>query len=266
MGIRIEEARAGDVKMSYFCFGEGKRNFVILPGLSIISVMLSADAIADAYAAFGRDYKVWVFDRRSDLPEEYKISDMAKDTAEIMKKLGIEDACIFGTSQGGMIAQLIAERYPELVHCLLLGSTVSRIGEIGTESVLGRWIALAEEGKTHELNASFSEYVYSPETVLQFKEVFAAMEKSITGEDMKRFLILAKGTEYFNAYDGLAQITCPVLILGSEKDRVLDVENMKKTAEILGCDIYLYPDFSHAVFDEAPDYKSRLLSFAENTF
>ena len=247
--------------MRYFCFGQGEKDLIILPGLSIVSVMESADSIAAAYALFADDYKVWVFDRRKNLPEQYSVRDMAGDTAEAMKELGIKDACIFGASQGGMMGMIIAEEYPELVYKLALGSTVARMPEISPDSVLGRWIHLAEERRIHELNLSFWEMIFSPATFMQYKDTVFAMEKSITESDVKRFIILAKGTEGFDAYDDLNKITCPLLVLGSEQDRVLGIQGMKEIAKETGCEIYLYEKYGHAIFDEAPDFKDRLKEF-----
>ena len=46
MSIKIKTARAGDVIMDYFSFGSGGKTMVILPGLSVQSVMNAADDIA----------------------------------------------------------------------------------------------------------------------------------------------------------------------------------------------------------------------------
>ena len=43
--------------MSYISFGSGKKNFVIIPGLSIHGVMGLAEQIASAYQEFAADYK-----------------------------------------------------------------------------------------------------------------------------------------------------------------------------------------------------------------
>jgi hypothetical protein len=52
------------------------------------------------------------------------------------------------------------------------------------------------------------------------------------------------------------------LALGSEGDRVTTPEGSRQIAEKLGCAIYLYDSsYGHAVYDEAPDYKERILAF-----
>ena len=71
--------------MDYFRFGQGGRVLVILPGLSVDSVMKYAGAVADAYAPMARDFTVCVFDRRKELPPSYTIGEMAEDTAAAVR-------------------------------------------------------------------------------------------------------------------------------------------------------------------------------------
>ena len=91
---------------------------VILPGLSLKSLDTYAEAVESAFSLFCSDYTVYVFDRLSEPDSDYTVYAMADDTAEAMRFLGLFDCCIFGASQGGMIAQCIAVKYPELVSKL----------------------------------------------------------------------------------------------------------------------------------------------------
>ena len=89
--IPIERVVINGFAMQYFRFGTGARTLVILPGLSVQSVMGSAEAVAAAYASFAEDYTIYVFDRRETLPEAYPVQEMARVTAEAMKALGLKD-------------------------------------------------------------------------------------------------------------------------------------------------------------------------------
>ena len=89
--------------MDYVKFGRGRKSFVILPGLSIHSVTRYADSIAESYKDFTDDYTVYLFDRAKDIREGYSVRDMAADTAAAMSELHIENADVFGASQGGPV-------------------------------------------------------------------------------------------------------------------------------------------------------------------
>ncbi len=77
--IEIKNVVTKDFSMNYFMFGKGKKTLVVLPGISVQSVMDSADAVAEAFSLMQEDFTVYVFDRRTKLPPEYSIYDMATD-------------------------------------------------------------------------------------------------------------------------------------------------------------------------------------------
>lgn len=261
MAALIKEARADDIIMRYVTFGEGSKDMVILPGLSLQSVLQSADGVAEAYSVFAKDYRVLLFDRRENMPKTYSVEEMAEDTAKIMESLDLRDVYMFGVSQGGMMAQQIAVSHPQLIGKMVLASTVSKFEEVNENGIWNKWLDLAKQGKIHELNQAFCEDLYGHELLIQLKDLVLAMEKSTTKEDLDRFVTLAEGTRNFSVYDKLDKITCPVLILGSKNDTVLHVDNMIDTADKLGCEIYLYEGYSHAVYDLAPDFKERIIGF-----
>ena len=76
--IPIETVRTETFTMDYFRFGRGSRTLVILPGLSIQSVMPAADAVAAAYQSLQDEFTIYLFDRRADLPPVYTVHDMAR--------------------------------------------------------------------------------------------------------------------------------------------------------------------------------------------
>lgn len=159
----------GNVEMEYLRFGDGERNLVIIPGVSIQSVMNYAEAIAESYKPLTEEFTVYVLDRRKDMPEEYSVEEMARDSVEAIKALGLERVSIFGASQGGMIAMKIAAAHPELVEKMVLGSTSGRITP-EQYAVAERWSELARSGKAEELYLSFGERVYPASVFEQSRE------------------------------------------------------------------------------------------------
>ena len=71
MGIQIEMAVTDGIEMQYFRFGEGKRKMVMLPGLSVKSIMIYKDAIADGCSQFAN-----CIIREAGHAGEYRISDL----------------------------------------------------------------------------------------------------------------------------------------------------------------------------------------------
>ncbi|MBQ3320325.1 MAG: alpha/beta hydrolase [Spirochaetia bacterium] len=246
--------------MNYLKFGNGAKTLVLIPGLSVQSVLLMGDAVARDYKFFTDDYTVYLIDRREDVPPVYTVADMARDTAEKMKELGLKDVCLLGASQGGMISMLIAAWYPELVHKLVLASSAARISDLGN-SVIRGWISLAEKKDGPALYLDFLKKVYPSYMFDTYKDAFIAAGNSVTSEELEHFIIIAKGAENFDARSELSKIKCPVLVTGSEDDAVLGPEPSREIARTLGCQIHMYKDYGHDCYDTAPDYKEIIFKF-----
>ena len=264
MNIPIEEISIGCSSMRFFRFGTGTKKLVILPGLSVQSVMHSASAIEEKYRIMEKDFTVYVFDRRTDLPPVYSMRDMASDTASAMTALGLHDTFLFGASQGGMIAIVLAAEHPELICKLVLGSTSPRVDPFSS-AVLSRWIRLAEKGDSEALYLDFGKRVYPPDVFTQLKNHLISASKNVSPQDLQRFVILAGSSEDLDIMDQLDEIRCPVLAVGSEDDAVLGpdaicllVEKMKDKP---GFRSFVYSGYGHASFDTAPDYQERILRF-----
>lgn len=150
--------------------------------------------------------------------------------------------------------------FPELVSMMLLGSTAARANDT-LRAVIWHWIKLAEKGDRRALNLDFAEKIYSAEFYEKYREFISAAENDVLPRELARFVILARACESFDIYDELDKIKCPVLVIGAENDRVLDVEASQQIARKMGCDIYVYGKYGHAVYDEAEDYKDRIMRF-----
>ena len=248
----------------YIRFGTGNRKLVILPGLSVQSVMPAAASIKKQYEIFCGDFTVWLFDRRSGLPDKYTVCDMANDAAAAMSALGLENVCLFGTSQGGMMAQVIAADHPGLVNKLALGSSACLVDEERC-SVIDEWVMLAKQGKKKELYLSFGEKVYPAWFFEKYRDAFAELSKSVTDADLARFVILAEGTRGFDVRDRIGSINCPVLAVGDDSDAVLGAAATDDFAAAFSgrsdFELLRYSSFGHAVYDTAPDFKKKLFDF-----
>lgn len=256
--------RTGGFEMEYCKFGDGDKAFVILPGLSIQSVISAKDAVEDGYSIMKDDFTAYLFDRRRIIPEGYTVYDMAEDTAAVMKKLGLKDTYVFGASQGGMIAMVLAIRYPELVSKLVLGSTSSHVMP-EQKKVIDNWVALAQKKDKEGLYLEFGKEIYPPEVFEQYKDYFKEAAKNVTDEELDRFIICAGAAGSFNVTDELGKINCPVLALGVYEDAVLDSDATMEIAEKLDYRddfaLYMYKGYGHAAFDTAPDYRKRIYEF-----
>lgn len=247
--MEIKEVKVNDIEMRYCTFGEGEKQMVIIPGLNVTSVLDVAGMVSNQYSDFHEDYTVYLIDRRENLPNPYGIEQMADDTAEVMKAIGIKDAYVYGVSQGGMIAQVIAIKHPELVKKLMLSATTSRLSQ-KTVDVVTKWVETAETRDMNALADVLAVDLYSKEFAARFGRLLFRDTITASDEDIDRYLILAKALGEFDVYDRLPEIKSDTFILGATDDKVFDYHEFIDIAERIGCEYKIFDGYSHCVFDE----------------
>lgn len=258
----VSTVNIGNIEMDYCRFGNGKRIFVIIPGLSLVPVTPSEEAVAGYYSSLTDEFTIYMFDRRKNVPVGYSIENMADDTAAVMKDLGIKKACLFGASQGGMIVLSIAVNHPELVEKAVVGSASSRPS--GRRSVIEDWVDIAADRNKDKLVSSMLDTIYSENTLGKYRDTMISAYDSIPDIDYEQFSIIAKPITSFNIYDRLTEISCPLLVMGCDGDRVFSGDDSRDIAEKTGCQLIMYGrEYGHAVYDEAPDYVSNIKNFLQ---
>ena len=259
--MKIETIHTEGITCRYFRFGkENAAPFVIIPGVAVKSVMNSADVIATQYKELSREHDIYVIDRIEDMPEGYTVQDMACDTIKVLHAIGIRNADIYGVSQGGMIAQVIALECPEIVRRLILCSTSPYIPEASTTS-LRVWAENAQKKDTESLMLAFAENIYTKDYFEKFRTVFREYSRLLTDEDLQRFLRMISATHGFDIRDRLGEIKCPVLVMAADNDRIFGTVPSGKIAELTDGTLHIYKDQAHGVYDEEPDVLKRIKEF-----
>lgn len=256
----VFEVAVGDIRMNVTKIGGGEKVFVMIPGLSLKPVSESAAAVAGQYKKACDEYTIYLFDRKKNPEKGYTIRQMAKDTAEVMKKLGLSAVYAFGASQGGVILQFLMIDYPGLIKKAVIGSSMAR-ATATSEKVLSKWVELAKAGDPKALNHDCFEKIYSEDFLKKYEAALPVLESVGTPEDCENFVILASACDGFSAYEELDKVKAEVLVIGSTCDNVVSLKGSEEIAQKLGCELFVYDSYSHAVYDEAPDYLDRILEF-----
>lgn len=250
----------GNSYMNVISFGSGSKNLAVLAGVSLTGLEGLGDALEEALGIFSKDFTVYVFDRLKVLPKGYSTEDMAEDVYKCLRELGVEHTYVYGTSHGGMMGQMLAIDHPDFVDKLVMCSTISR-NKCSRYDTVDRWLAASQNHDVEKLNQLFLDDVYSQEYEESIKDMIPTLLKNGTAEDCDRFTILLEAVKNFDCYESLNKIKCPVYILCDKNDHVFGPEPSIELAERLKCQIYVYDKYSHAVYDEAPDIKERILEF-----
>lgn len=245
-----------DYRLPYFEFGKGEKAFILIPGASMTSILDSEEGIKALFAPYTGDYRIYVFDVPQNLDSITGLDRLADIIADASKALAIKEADVYGASMGGMIAQKLAIRHPDLVRSLTLASSMSRNNKL-SEEVISEWSDISDP---EELAKAVNAHVYSEAFYRTYGEVFHALERNATAEGVKRLHNLTRMISKFSAYDELDRIKCPVYIFAGSGDDTLGVEGSTEIAEKLGCCIKVYENYSHAVYDELPGFYDDVFS------
>lgn len=248
--------------MKYVKFGTGEKTMAIIPGLSLKSITESAGAVCNSFELFHKDYTVYVFDRREKIYEGYTVKDMADDTAQAMKILGLKDMYVFGASQGGMITQCLAVYYPELVKKAVIGSSSAKNNLISAD-IIKKWVDAAEKQDKVTLNRLMFSYIYSDEFLKLYEKALPMLEQQGTADELKKLSLMARACDNFDMTEELKKVKCPVFAIGSDKDKIFGGDASREIAKLTKGECYIYEGYSHAVYDEAPDYRGRIKVFFE---
>jgi pimeloyl-ACP methyl ester carboxylesterase len=183
----------------------------------------------------------------------YTLADMAADAVGLMDALHIGRAHVVGASMGGMIAQVMAARYPSRVLSLAsLMSTTGRRGKGRTSPWLIRHM-LSRPPRTEqeaiERRAQLFATIGSPGFEQDFNEIRRATALSFRrdpdhreGRRRQWKAVRAAG----DRTDELAQITTPTVVIHGTEDRMCNSSGGEATAAaIRGARLLLIPGMGH---------------------
>ena len=256
----IESVAIKDFKINYLHFGNAQKpKLVLMPGLSIQSVLNSAAAIEKQYALLAENFDMYLFDRRENVQMGYSIEDMASDTLAAIDVLNIPKINIVGVSQGGMIAQVMAIKKPDLINAMVLCSTSAEVNP-KDEGILN-WINLAKQKDAQSLLDSFFKQVYTSQFYETHKRAVKVLARYIKDEDLERFIILATPILGFNVKEDIKKLNIPTFVCGSKKDNVVPFWCIEELITLLNAKSWILEDSSHALYDESPLFIPKLLEF-----
>ena len=221
--------------------------------------------------AFGRFFRVVTFDNRGaggseTPPGPYSTAQMADDAAALLAHLSIDRAHVLGVSLGGMIAQEVALRHPENVLRLVLACTApGGEGSLRPDPETLRSFARSPGGDPQEEIRRVIPFLYTeeyrrghPEEIEAF--VRRRLERPVSAEGHAAQLTAAVN---HSAWDRLATIRAPTLVIAGDGDRVVPPENSRRIARrIHGANLVLLPGAPHRLFAEnAEEFNREVVTF-----
>jgi pimeloyl-ACP methyl ester carboxylesterase len=127
---QISYVRTPDgTSIAYTVFGEGPIDLLCIPGfVSHLELLLEAPGADDYFGRLASFARVVLYDKRgqglSDRPPDPATLEQAmEDGRAVLDALGLERVAVYGISEGGPTAALLAATHPERVTSLVLYGT-----------------------------------------------------------------------------------------------------------------------------------------------
>ena len=182
------------------------------------------------------------------------IEEMAEDMAAVIRALGYNRVDIFGLSMGGMVAQAIASRAPELIDRLILagsgpagGPRLTEMTRVTIATVLRAVLTFQDPKALLFFTRTSAGKKAAREYLARLKERTAGRDKAVTPR-VYRAQLAAVRRWGMQQPAALSQFTGPVLIVHGNSDRMVPPENATAlTRQLPSASVMLFPDSGHGV-------------------
>ena len=190
----------------------------------------------------------------------YSLDELSEDVRALLRALGITRTHFIGLSMGGMIGQIIAIKYPQMLQSLVLCDTMSRVP---TEAK-PMW-----DDRIHTAETGGMEPLVEPTLARWFTEPFR--QKGSPGLDQVRTMIRSTPPRGYtgcchaiaalNLTDHLKAITLPTLIIVGEDDPATPVAASHVIHEqVRGSELVILKSAAHLSNLEQPEAFNQALT------
>ncbi|MDE3116011.1 MAG: alpha/beta hydrolase [Pseudomonadota bacterium] len=184
----------------------------------------------------------------------YALEDMAADAVGVLKALDIPSAHIVGASMGGMIAQIVAAKYPHATRSLVsIMSTTGRrdLPQAAPEVLAALTTPPASDSRADRIATGIKVWlaIGSPGYRESEAELRATVEREVDRAAYEPAGIGRQMLAIWTALprnDLLKTVTAPALVIHGADDPLIPVEGGKDTAaSIPGCALVVVPGMGH---------------------
>jgi pimeloyl-ACP methyl ester carboxylesterase len=236
-----ERVEANGISISFNRRGSG-------PPLVLLHGAEADHTMFDTFAPLLSDgFTVIAYDQRdsggtTNPPVAYGFEELADDAAALIAALGYKRAHIFGTSFGGVIAQVLASRHPECVERLVLSSTF-RAGA-ALPSINPDFPRFAELRSRLPASArDFAEFFFTRDYLAAHPEASSIFtgNKRTDEQKARRGAVIPRPISV-----DFGRITAPTLVLAGAEDRLIPPAHTLSLAhEIAKAQSVTIPDVGH---------------------
>jgi class 3 adenylate cyclase len=245
---------SGDVRIAYQVYGEGPIDLLFVTGFVLhVEAIWEEPLFARFFERLGSFARVAIFDKRGQgLSDRHgsppTLEQTMDDAIAVMDAAGFERAALFGVSEGGPAAALLAAAHPDRVSALALYGTYPRIVEAEDyphglpRQAFEDFAARIEE----EWGGPVAAHLFAPSMAddPEFRDAWARFLRRATSPHGARDLMLLY--RELDVREVLPTINMPTLVLHRTDDRLCRIAGGRAIAEgIAGARFVELPGADH---------------------
>lgn len=189
---------------------------------------------------------------------DYAMDDLVDDTARLMQALGMRDCLFVGLSIGGIIAQGLAARYPELLRAMVISNTAAKIG---TAELWRERIAALREGGIEAIADNIMERWFARAFHREHALELQAWRNMLTRTPRDGYIGCSAAIAVTDFSDSSASLSLPTLAIAGTEDGSTPPEVVRATADLIaGARYRQIDDAAHLPCVEQPEIYARLLT------
>jgi pimeloyl-ACP methyl ester carboxylesterase len=252
----MPKIQVNDIEMYYEISGSG------LPLTLIMGLGGSARMWMELPSLFVEHFQVITFDNRgagrSSKPQaEYSTDLFADDTYGLLKALGIDKTHVYGISMGGMIAQKLALKYPDIIDKLILGCTLPSAGYAPPGPELARdmqeSMTLPQEERVGKMLNYFVSEEFIADKSRQIEKLKENMILDEKDQGVDAFMRQYTAISNHNTVGDVENIRNKTLVITGDADLMVPMKNSQYLASrIPGSELAVIPGGGHGYGFEKP--------------
>ena len=212
------------------------------------------DGLAAALAA---EHPVLRYDHRAQgasatAAAPFTLHDLVDDAARLVREWGHGPVVFIGLSMGGMVAQGLAVRHPELVRGLVLANTTAQYPAAAQATWAARIAAVEAGGMAAVAQGVVERYLHADFRAAH-PDFTAALHARLLRTNAAGYAASCQAIRHVDWLDALAQVRCPTLVLAGARDVGATPAMGQAIAErIAGAQFEVFDEASHLSCAEQP--------------
>ena len=210
----------------------------------------------------GRGFNTLTYDLRghgqSGLSQsDYTVVELADDLIALLETLGLTDVVLCGMSIGGMVAQSLAARRPDLLSKVILCNTAAKVGN--TERWNTRISAVEKHGMERIADTVLQSW-FAQSYRAKHPDAIAAHRNMLCRIPAAGYIATCRALRDSDLSDQSSSISVPALCIGGSTDQSVPIEQVTAlAASIRGARLEIMDDVGHLPALESAAELARLI-------